>query len=125
MPKAAEKTFSLAARYKVMIAAGKNAPAGDHGGKAQKDAAQEQQGLEIQASKCFEVFGAALAIFLFASPAFASGLSSVSVGASVEFMRYERVKMLDQFFLVEMKDNAKAAISFVKGERGRNIMIII
>lgn len=122
MSKANEKTFSLAARYKDIIAAKKNQSAGD---QAQKNATEKQQGLEIEAGKCFEVFGMALAFFLFAAPAFAGGMSSVSVGASVEFMRYEPVKMLGQVFLVEMKQDAKAATSMVTDAKGRNIMIIL
>jgi len=53
-----------------------------------------------------------------------AGTSSVSIGASVEFRRYEVVKMLDQRFTIEMEEDAKTPHQMMTDEDGRNILLI-
>jgi len=53
-----------------------------------------------------------------------AGMSSASIGASVEFRRYEVVKMLDQRFTVAMEEDAKTPYQMTQDEDGRNILLI-
>lgn len=53
-----------------------------------------------------------------------AGTSSVSIGASVEFRRYEVVKVLDQKFTVAMEEDAKTPYQMTTDEDGRNILLI-
>lgn len=53
-----------------------------------------------------------------------AGMSSAAVGASVEFRRYEIVKMLDQHFTVAMEEDAKTPFQMMTDEDGRNILLI-
>lgn len=65
-----------------------------------------------------------IALLFFAASAQARGLSSVELGASVEFRRFELVKVLGQHFTVEMKEGAKASMNMSTDDKGRNIVII-
>lgn len=121
MTKTDEQPKSVAAFYKERIANRKpgEAPRGTEGNPARENADRKPIGV----TEVYEVCCILLSLFLFSAPALA-GLSSVSIGASVKFSQFERVKVLDQHFTVEMQ--AGAATPFDTEEQiGEKTVIIL
>lgn len=115
-----EKPKSVAAFYRERIANRKpgDAQKGENNNPAQQNADKKPAGNGV-----FEVSCVLLSLFLFSTSAFA-GLSSVSIGASVQFKKYELVKVLDQHFTVEMKSGATTPFD-TEEELGEKTIIIL
>lgn len=121
MQKTNDQPVSVAAFYRERIAHRKpgDAPRGKASRPAHKNASQ----WPFSRTGVYEVGCILLSLFFLSTPA-SAGLSSVTIGADVKFVKFEIVKVLDQHFTVEMQ--AKAATPFETEEQiGEKTVLIL